>query len=331
MKHFTSVWLFLDFLLAILMSSTKGLSSQVPSKVAVVGATGRLGRRAVDQLMRRNIPVKCLIRQSSPPDFLAEKQKANPDLIEFVVGGDVTDRDIVQKLLKDCSHCLALHGARRFSKWYEIPFATEGSEDSDPSHAKAVNYKSMQRFVELAQSTDCHHIVRITGKGEDPWSVFSVLINGLGSMAKGWNYEGEQVLRNQPTKNKRHLDYTIIRPGVMKADFDPAEEDVHLKLADNGSDLPVSSVSYDQIAELCVQCLITPEARNTTLTAMNVKNTENEKTPSIAELLKKVKNDTREFPKTLIAEHKRAVKTVCRSIAAGFLAIFAGIVFKFFG
>lgn len=44
------------------------------------------------------------------------------------------------------------------------------------------------------------------GKGEDPWSVFSILINGLGSMAKAWNYEGEQLLRSC-----KDVDYTIVR------------------------------------------------------------------------------------------------------------------------
>ena len=56
-------------------------------------------------------------------------------------------------------------------------------------------------------------IVRITGRGEAPWSIFSILINGLGSMAKMWNYEGELLLRACAD-----VDYTIIRPGVMTGD-----------------------------------------------------------------------------------------------------------------
>jgi nucleoside-diphosphate-sugar epimerase len=313
------------------MSTQTAAALSTPKKVAIVGSTGNLGRRALDRLLDRKIPVKCLIRQSTPPDFLAEKQKANPDLIEFVTGGDVTNPEIVQELLKDCTHCLALHGATRMSKWYEPLFASEGSEDSDPSHAKQVNCKSMETFVKCAQTTDCKHIVRITGKGETPWSFFSVLINGLGSMAKGWNYEGEQVLRKQQTTSKdsqHHLDYTIVRPGVMKADYDYKKENVHLDLADNGGDLPVSAVSYDQIAELCVEALFQPEARNTTLTAMNVANEENKTPPTITERLKQVKKDTRIFPSSLIEEHKRAVKTVFRSLTVGFLAVFAGAVFK---
>lgn len=32
-------------------------------------------------------------------------------------------------------------------------------------------------------------------QGEDPWSITSILINALGSMAKAWNFEGERRLR----------------------------------------------------------------------------------------------------------------------------------------
>lgn len=325
--------LYCYFQLFLLATATMALSSKstLPKRVAVVGSTGQLGRRAVEQLLARNIPVKCLIRQSTPPEFLAEKQKEYPGMVDFVTGGDVTNADTVLELLKDCSHCLALHGATAKSSWKEVFTAAEGSEDSDPSHAKQINYRSMELFVKCAQQTDCEHIVRITGKGETPWSFFSVLINGLGRMAKGWNYEGEQVLRQQPKDNKKHLDYTILRPGIMKTDFDPKESNVHLALADNGGDLKVSAVSYDQMAELCVESLLQPEARCTTLTAMNVADDDDSSGPALstADLLKRVKKDTRDFPKSLIDEHKRAVKTVFTSLAASFLAVVAGILFNF--
>lgn len=289
-------------------------------KVAIVGATGQLGRRAVSQLLDRKVPVKCLIRQGSPPDFFAQKEKQHPGLIEFVTNGDVTNESKVKELLTGCSHCLALHGATRRSKWYELLTAASGSEDDDPSHAKQVNYNSMKTFCKVAkESGSCQQIVRITGKGEEPWSVFSVLINGLGSMAKGWNYEGEEVLRQQTD-----VDYTIIRPGIMKADYDAKASGVHMKLADNGGDLKVSPVSYDQIAELCIESILCPEAKRTTLTAMNVEGDGS----SIVESLKQVQKDTRIFPTSLIEEHKTAVKTVFRSMAGVFFAVLVGILLR---
>ena len=166
-------------------------------------------------------------------------------------------------------------------------------------------------------------VVRITGLGETPWSFFSVLINGLGRMAKGWNYEGEQVLRQEAS-----LDYTIIRPGIMKEDYDPTESKTHLELADNGEKLPVSPVSYRQIAMLCIDALEQPQTKRTTLTAMNVQNAGNEDDKlTIKQRLERVKSDSRDFPKSLVDEHKRAVKTVFRSLFA-IVGLTLGILFR---
>ena len=35
----------------------------------------------------------------------------------------------------------------------------------------------------------------MTGKGEQPWAIFTILINLAGSMVKAWNYAGETLLR----------------------------------------------------------------------------------------------------------------------------------------
>ena len=158
----------------------------------------------------------------------------------------------------------------------------------------------------------CKRIVRITGKGEQPTQFFTVLINMLGNMAKAWNYEGEQLLRDS------EIDYTIIRPGVMNGKTTKPEDKV-LALADNGGDLPVTAVSFSQIAGLCIDCLDYPNASKSTLTAMNVDVGNGES--SYAPLLAKVKSDSRSFPKTLLAEHKKGARTGAAVLAA-FTAVF---------
>ena len=60
----------------------------------------------------------------------------------------------------------------------------------------------------------------MTGKGEAPWSFFSVLINLLGCHAGGApNYEGERRLRANEDKA-----YTIVRPGVMGVETELAPD-----------------------------------------------------------------------------------------------------------
>ena len=222
----------------------------------------RVELSAVQQLVERGYPVRILLRHdlaASPssdadaePAAVAAWLATMPGVLP--VKGDVTNRESVDELLRGCSACLALHGARRSRKLSDL----WSDPTTDPKHSKNVNYEGIRNLIEAAQASEtCRRLVRITGKGETPWSIFSILINGLGSMAKAWNYEGEQLLRAC-----KDIDYTIIRPGVMgRVDDVPADS---LALADNGGDLKVSSIAHGAIASLCVECLDHPNAARTT-------------------------------------------------------------------
>ena len=166
----------------------------------------------------------------------------------------------------------------------------------------------------VKESKSCKRIVRVTGKGEEPTAFFTVLINMLGNMAKAWNYEGEQLLRTSG------VDYTIIRPGVMGRNDIPTNK--VRALADNGQDLKVTAVTHSQIAELCCDCLDYSNAAKTTLTAMNVDEGLGE--DSYAPLLENVKADSREFPSTLLKEHKRGARNGA-VILASFVAVFVSV------
>ena len=228
-----------------------------------------------------------------------------------MIEGDATDLQSCKKLVKGCDAVLVLHGPVKppplQSLFRLLP-------ESDPKHSRSVNYVAVQNLIEAAKdSTTCKRIVRVTGKGEDPFGIFSILINMLGNMAKGWNYEGEQLLRDSD------VDYTIVRPGVMGRDDIPKGK--VLGLVDNGGDLPVSAVTHAQIADLCVSCLDYPNAARTTLTAMNVEEDTGEST--YGPLLEKVKADKRAFPKSLMDEHKRGAR-----IGSAFVAAFAAVFFS---
>ena len=72
-------------------------------------------------------------------------------------------------------------------------------------------------------------------------------MNAVGGMAKGWNYEAEQLIRANS-----NIDYTIIRPGITKEVVED-EDSLTLGLRDNGGELKVSAVSYGRIADLVIQ------------------------------------------------------------------------------
>lgn len=266
-------------------------------RVGVVGANGRLGRRVVERLVRDGHNVRSLHRR--PP--------AQDDEQVDVVLGDVTNPDSLRRLLEGCQACIAVHGATRRTKISDL----WSDAEAEPSHARRVNYDGVAHLLDAARAAGCDRIVRVTGRGEKPWSIFAVLINGLGSMAKAWNYEGEQLLRSDPA-----IAYTVIRPGVMK----DSEVRASLALGDDGADLKVAPISYAAVADLCVDVLARDNARRATLCAT----TADSGPEAWGPLLDDVRPDRREFPTSLYREHLKAVRVAgvsCLTFFLGFLAL----------
>ena len=304
-------------------------------KVAVIGTTGTLGREAVLQLVRQGIPVKCLLRHSitgvTPPASLTEATNSTQIAAYLatlpgveMIQGDITNVETLKELLTDCTDCLALHGATAPKPWFKtlIPWAYP---ESTPTHPKQVNYVGVQNLIAALEESDtCQRVVRITGKGEEPFSFFSILINLLGGMAKAWNNQAEGLLRESS------IDYTIIRPGIMMEQVKGGLD--RLALKDNGGDLKTSAVSYSQIASLCIQSLDYNQCKRSTLTAMNVA----DGAESYQPLLEQIKGDSREFP-DLFHQHELATRLggvtlfvllifIVKKVASGLLGFLALVV-----
>mmetsp|Transcript_9996 Transcript_9996/g.17354 ORF Transcript_9996/g.17354 Transcript_9996/m.17354 type:complete len:333 (-) Transcript_9996:298-1296(-) len=303
----------------VILAATISSSACSAMKVAVTGTTGRLGRQAIQLLSSNGVQIRCLLRHPIDASVSAsiEKDATSSQVASYLanlpgvsmVEGDATDAASCRELVQGCDACLALHGPYMpppiQSLFRLLP-------ESDPKHSRSVNYLAVQNLIDAVKdSKTCKRIVRVTGKGEAPTQFFTVLINMLGNMAKAWNYEGEQLLRTSG------VDYTIVRPGMMGKDDIPTDK--VMALADNGQDLPVTAVTHAQIAGLCVNCLDYPNAARSTLTAMNVEAGTGE--DSYAPLLAKVKYDTKEFPKSLLSEHKKAARNGA-AILAAFMTVF---------
>ena len=319
-------WIFVPIILIIPFFVGTGWALELPNTVAVIGTTGRLGREAIRQLSQQGIATRCLVRNTNvnnnsntnsngpslelslstndPRTKVISELRALPGV--ELVPGDINDRQSLVRLVQGTSACLALHGPtapKPFIKALLPPLYPE----TDPQHPKQINYVGIQTLLSvMAESSTCRHLVRITGKGESPWSIFSILINVFSGVAKGWNYEGEQLIRSQ-----KEIKYTIIRPGIMKestTDETSKNTTLVLGLRDNGNDMKVSVVSYEQIANLTIQVLTRPNCQRTTLTAMNVQATTTTTTTTECLALDEIQTDTRAFPPSLIAEHKKAAR-----------------------
>ena len=324
------------FLVLLLISISASSTAMTISKVAVIGGTGKLGRLTVQKLVNQGIECKILARNlpssnNNDAEVVVKDLKdatTREEVVAYLasqpgvsfVQGDVSNVDALTELCKDCQACIAVYGSTRKSKLSDI---WSNPEDTDKTHAKQVNYQGVINLIEACKaSKSCQRIVRITGKGEDPTGIFSVLINMLGSMAKAWNYEGERALRGQSD-----IDYTIIRPGIMSEEGQ--EEGSSLSLGDDGADLPVAKISYGDIADLCVECLDYDNASRSTLTAMTTPPEEG-KSPitSWKPMLETVKADRRKFPEDMLQQHYDAVKGALFKLGA-FSAICLAVLLKF--
>ena len=314
------------FLVAIIIAAGRAAVASPPAKIAVIGATGKVGRSAVQQLVSRGYKPRILLRHPASvpaPSSMPSADAPPAEVASFLaslpgvetISGDVTDPKSCEALVSGCSAVLALHGARRTRQLSDL----WRNPEEDAGHAKQINYQGVANLIEAARaSRTCKRIVRLTGKGETPWSIFSILINGLGSMAKAWNYEGERLLRACDD-----IEYTIVRPGVMRgeeADLPPAS----LVLGDDGADLKVTSIPHGSIAALCIDSLGYANAGRCTLCAM-ASEEPGTGADSWAPLLEKVAPDRRAFRDDLLAEHKRATTLGGAGLVVG-LGAFASAV-----
>jgi len=315
------------------MTTALATGSDSIKRVAVIGATGKLGRQAVQQLVSAGVACNVLLRSPTdntgpPPGYLEDCQTSQQVGAYFsslplvrVVQGDVTNVDSLIELTRDCQACLGLWGATRRSKLSDL-FRDYRRVEEDPSHAKQVNYQGVKNLIEACrQNPECQRIVRVTGKGEDPSGIFSILINTLGSMAKAWNYQGEMALR------EGNIPYTIVRPGVMGDDGPTGKV---LQLADNGGDLKVAKVAYRDIASLCVKVLVYDNTKQSTLTAMTTSD-ETVGTDSWDPWLPGVKADSRQFPDDMLQQHYSVVKSTLRKLfgsLAGLTVLFVAVAYR---
>lgn len=305
----------------VLVQQSAQSQSQV-QQVAVIGTTGNIGRAAIAQLSIANIRTRCLLRHDISNSNESPSAKIAASLASLngvtMVKGDVTNKESIANLIEGCDAILCLQGPPMPNPILSIlpflSFVNSKASSSSSSHPYMINYVGMQNVIQAVKEQQekqqddnstvrVKRIVRLTGKGEQPFSFFTILINMLGFMAKAWNYEGEQLLR------KSGIDYTIIRPGLLQSSDKYASPPKSKMIKDNGGDLRVSPVTYDQIANVCVDSLGYDNCAKTTLTVMNVE--EGEGYNDYSEILPLVKMDELEngrYPESLLEKHRMGAR-----------------------
>lgn len=194
-------------------------------KAFVAGATGQTGRRIVQELVKRQIPVRALVRN------LETGRQILPPNVEIVVG-DVLNPQSLKDAIGDST----------------ILFCASGVRPSfDPFGPYRVDYEGTKNLVKVAKEKDIKHFVLVTSlclsQLFHPLNLFWLILV--------WKKQAEIYLQNSG------LIYTIVRPGGLKN-----EETTGAIIMQSADTLFNGSIPRTKVAQVCVESIFEPSAQN---------------------------------------------------------------------
>lgn len=194
-------------------------------KAFVAGATGETGRRIVQELVKRNIPVRALVRN------LETAKEILPPQAELIVG-DVLKPESLSAAIADSTVILSATGAK-------LSF--------DPTGPYKVDFEGTKNLVDVAKTKGIEHFVMVSSLCVSqlfhPLNLFWLILV--------WKKQAEEYLQ------KSGLTYTIVRPGGLKNEDNP--DPIIMSSADTLFD---GSIPRAKVAQVCVEALSQPEAQN---------------------------------------------------------------------
>lgn len=194
-------------------------------KAFVAGAGGETGRRIVQELVARNIPVRALVRDVEKARYILP---ANIELVE----GDVLKPESLTAALGDSTVLLCATGAK---------------PSFDPTGPYKVDYEGTKNLVDAAKVKGIEHFVLVsslcTSQFFHPLNLFWLILL--------WKKQAEEYII------KSGLTYTIVRPGGLKN-----EDNSYPVVMQSADTLFDGSIPRQKVAQVCVEALSDPKARN---------------------------------------------------------------------
>lgn len=194
-------------------------------KAFVAGATGETGRRLVQELIARNIPVRALVRDINKGSSILP---AEAELVQ----GDVLDQQSLTAALGDSTVVLCATGAK---------------PSFDPTGPYKVDYQGNKNLIDVAKAKGIEHFVLVSSLAASqffhPLNLFWLILV--------WKKQAEEYLQ------KSGLTYTIVRPGGLKN-----EDNSNSIVMQSADTLFEGSIPRQKVAQVCVEALFEPTARN---------------------------------------------------------------------
>ncbi len=194
-------------------------------KAFVAGATGETGRRIVQELVNRNIPVTSMVRN------LEKGKEILPVETEICVG-DVLKPSTIKEGIGDATILICATGA------------TPSFDFTGPFQ---VDYQGTKNLVDVAKEKGIEHFVLVSSlcvsRFFHPLNLFWLVLY--------WKKQAEEYIA------KSGLKYTIVRPGGLKN-----EDNTDQIIMESADTLFEGSIPRTKVAQVCVEALFKPEANN---------------------------------------------------------------------
>jgi uncharacterized protein YbjT (DUF2867 family) len=194
-------------------------------KAFVAGATGETGRRIVQQLVDRGIPVRAMVRNREMAKALL------PDSVEIVTG-DVLKPNTLATAIGDAT----------------VIFCATGAKPSlDPTGPYQVDFEGTKNLVNAAKTQGIEQFILVSSLCVSqllhPLNLFwGVLV---------WKKWAEEYIQ------RSGLAYTIVRPGGLTN-----EDNSHQILMAKADQLSDGRIPRTKVAQVCVEAAQQPAARN---------------------------------------------------------------------
>ena len=194
-------------------------------KAFVAGATGETGRRIVQELRAKNIPVRALVRD------IQKAKSILPDEVELVEA-DVLNYQSLNTALGDSTVILCATGAK---------------PSFDPTGPYKVDYEGTKNLVDLAKTRGIEHFVLVSSLCVSqlfhPLNLFWLILV--------WKKQAEEYIQ------KSGLTYTIVRPGGLKN-----EDNTDPVVMQSADTLFEGSIPRQKVAQVCAEALFDQSAQN---------------------------------------------------------------------
>lgn len=193
-------------------------------KAFVAGATGQTGRRIVQELVQRKIPVVALVRNLETARSILPTEAT-------LVTGDVLNLDSLKSAISDCTVLLCATGAK---------------PSFNPASPYQVDYQGTKNLVDVAKAQQIQHFVLVSSMCVSqlfhPLNLFWLIL--------WWKKQAEEYIA------KSGLTYTIVRPGGL------INEDNSFPILMSSADtLFEGRIPRTKVAQVCVEALFQPASR----------------------------------------------------------------------